>query len=465
MSGQRFPPPPLKPPSAPQGQDGEERVNPPRLTPPPLAAAGQGQSGPGVFSSPASRAFSGGNSPWGSATPAEPRPATPPMVSTPPPLTHEAPVELLEGSSFPLPNQESTMITSLDELALRTASPVLQPTSTQNPEPPQSAFAAPLPASGGRVRPAQLSTETSIRRLADFQGLTENSTLDDPSEGAALLQGATSEQEAVPQAPLIETTVRSKMIVCFAPRGGVGATLSALNIAGILSTYGHETVVVDMDLQMGAIPRFLNLNLERSLAEILGEVTEEESGPIHSAIDRHRSGIGVIAQEERIGELGIVTPESLPRFFDAVASSAEYVIVDGVRNFSDHSVAVMDLAHQIVLVVTQDVASIRVAQKSMRLFRRLGYGSERFFLVVNRFSKRSALSVELIEQSLSLEVRAILSEDAELTEQAINEGVLLPEVNPKAKLCKDYLELTKQLVGIETPEKKKGFLSRFFGRG
>ena len=90
---------------------------------------------------------------------------------------------------------------------------------------------------------------------------------------------------------------------------------------------------------------------------------------------------------------------------------------------------------------------------------------ERFFLVVNRFSKRSALSVELIEQSLSLEVRAILSEDAELTEQAINEGVLLPVVNPKAKLCKDYLELTKQLVGIETTEKKKGFLDRFFGRG
>ena len=199
------------------------------------------------------------------------------------------------------------------------------------------------------------------------------------------------------------------------------------------------------------------------LAELFREVLDEDSGPIRSALDRHESGVAVIAQEERIGEIGVVTPDRLPRFFDAVASSAEYVIVDGLRNFSDDSVAVMDLAHQIIIVVTQDVASIRVAQKSMRLFRRLGYGPDRLSLILNRFNRRSDVSVELIEQTLGIEVFAVLSDDPGLAEQAINEGELLSTLNPRARLSQDYLALTKQLAGITTQE-KRSFWGKLFGK-
>lgn len=258
-------------------------------------------------------------------------------------------------------------------------------------------------------------------------------------------------------------SVPSKMIAFFAPKGGVGATTLSINVAGVLAQLKRQTVVVDMDLQLGAVPVSLNLHPERSVAEIVMETQGDGEGPLRSGLDMHPSGIQVLSQGDRIEELGVVTPDKLPRMFDALGQSFEFVVVDGLRDFSDNAVAVMDLAHVIVLVITQDVPAVRAAARSLQVFQRLGYGGDRIRLIVNRYRRNCPLTIEAIQNALGVAVSAVVTNDFPVVEQALNMGCLLSDVKPQSAVARDAENFALLLAGY-SPKPAKGFFARLFGR-
>ena len=299
---------------------------------------------------------------------------------------------------------------------------------------------------GGGSRQKQLSAHTSILRLDDLEDLEELPA-----------------QEPLGSAPP-PSTVQSKMICFFGAKGGTGATTLACNVGGMLAAMTRSAAVADMDLQLGSVPVCLNLKPERSIAELVVE-SMNNPGPIQSGMDRHSSGLVMVAQGDRIEELATVTTDRLPGFFDSMGQTFQYVVVDGLRDFSDHAVSTMDLAHMVVLVATQDVPAVRAAARSLRIFRRLGYGPERIKIVINRYHKKAPVNLEAIANALGQPVDAVIRNNFPLVEQALNHGMLVSELKPGSGLAKD-MEALARLVG-DLPSKRAGggFFSRLFGRG
>lgn len=301
--------------------------------------------------------------------------------------------------------------------------------------------------SRARSRPKPLSAHTNILRLEDLEEIQElpaNEPLGQPA----------------PQA----VSVASRMIAFFAPKGGVGATLLAINVAGVLARLRRNTVLADMDLQLGSVPVCLNMRPERSIAELVVEAVNTGSGPLTSGIDRHPSGLHVVAQGDRIEELSAITADRLPRFFDALGHGFEFVVLDGLRDFSDHAVGSMDVAHTVVMVATQDVPSIRAASRSLRILRRLGYGPERVKLVINRYHRKAPVTLDAIHNALGQPVDAVVRNDFPLAEQALNEGVLVSEVKPASGLARD-LEAVARMLGGLPQATGGGLFARLFKRG
>ncbi len=299
----------------------------------------------------------------------------------------------------------------------------------------------------GRHRKKQLSAHTSILRLEDLEEIEEL-----PAD------------EPLGQAPQ-PTTVASKMMAFFGPKGGMGTTTLAVNVAGTLAKLTRNAVIVDMDLQLGSVPVSLNVKPERSIAELVVEATNSGSGPIQSGLDRHPSGLTMIAQGDRIEELSTVTSDRLPRFFDALGQSFPYIVIDGLRDFSDHAVGVMDIAHLVVLVVTQDVPAVRAAARSLRLFRRLGYGPDRLKIVVNRFHKKAPVTLEAIGNALGQPVHAVVRNDFPLVEEALNCGVMISELKASGGLARDIEALARSLGGLQADAGGgRSLLGRLFRR-
>ncbi len=297
-------------------------------------------------------------------------------------------------------------------------------------------------------RPKPLSSKTNVLSLEDLEDVTR------PGD------------EPLGVAPQPGVSVPTKMTAFFAPKGGVGSTFLACNVAGALAATSEKVVVVDMDLQLGAVPVSLNLKPERSIGELVVEAEKAGEGPLESGLDRHQSGITLVAQGDRIEELSEVTAERLPRFFDALGHQFSHVIVDGLRDFSDHAVSTMDLAHQVVLVATQDVPAIRAAARALRIFRRLGYEPGRIKVVLNRYHKKAPVSLEAIHNALGQPVDAVVRNDFPLVESALNHGVMVSDLKAAAGLTRDVEALARHLAGMPaTASAGGGLFSRLFGRG
>jgi MinD-like ATPase involved in chromosome partitioning or flagellar assembly len=255
------------------------------------------------------------------------------------------------------------------------------------------------------------------------------------------------------------------LIAFFNPRGAVGSTSSTINVGGELLRYHKRVALVDMDLQMSALPSCLDVKLERTLAELVVEASNIQEGPITSALDYHESGLAILAQEGRINEIGQITPHRLPRFYEALSSNHDVIIADGLRNFSDHAVSVMDLAHKLVIMVTQDIPAVRSAYKALSIFERLGYDRDKVCVVLNRFSKKAEVPVELIEDTLDREIFHTLSNDFRFISKVISEGRLAREVNPKHTLVGEYESFALKL--ISRPDllpQSRGLFGRLFSR-
>jgi pilus assembly protein CpaE len=247
------------------------------------------------------------------------------------------------------------------------------------------------------------------------------------------------------------------MVALFNPRGGVGCTSVALNLGGALQRQGRRVVIVDMDLQLATLPSSLQVKLERSLAELVMEASQTE-GPLQSALDQHHSGLTIIAQEERISEISMVTPDRLPRFFEALRAGFDVVLIDGLRNFSDLAVSVMDEADVVTMVLTQDIPAVRSARKALKLFQRLGYDNAKGRVVLNRFHKRAMISDAVIEDHLGVMLTSRLPNDFKFVSRALAEGELLHVLNPKHPFTLAIDELAAQLVGYELQVKRGGGL-------
>jgi len=272
-----------------------------------------------------------------------------------------------------------------------------------------------------------------------------------------------SQIEELGAAPELPQSSPAQMVVFFGPKGGMGTTTVAVNVAGTLADLGHAPVVVDMDLQLGCVPIALNMRPERTLAGLVLEAERLGKGPLETQLDAHSSGIAVAAQT-RIEELGEVTTQRLPRFFEALGHRHPYIIVDGLRDFNDHAVATMDLAHLLVLVVTQDVPAVRAAARSLRIFRRLGYPPERIRLVINRYSAKAPISLENVQAALARPVDFTVGNDFPLIEQAVNHGHMTSKLDVNAPVSRDLRNLGRMIAGLPAEPDNRGFFARLFGR-
>jgi Flp pilus assembly CpaE family ATPase len=235
------------------------------------------------------------------------------------------------------------------------------------------------------------------------------------------------------------------VVVMFGCRGGAGATTLAVNTAATLARAGHSAVVLDLDLQLGDVFVALDLEPTTSLAALAREASTIDGAALKRRLARHDAGFYALTQTGRIDDIDPALVERLPALIAALTDHFEYVIVDGVREFSDYALAVLDMADRVGLVVTQDVAAVRRAARVITLFRQLGYGDHKLSLVLNRHVRRAAVDVAEIERALTMRVAARVRDDERRIRRAFDDGALLVEVAQTAGVTRDLAALTAAL--------------------
>ncbi len=256
---------------------------------------------------------------------------------------------------------------------------------------------------------------------------------------------------------------RGQVITFFSPKGGSGLTTLTVNLAILLALEQKKKVgVIDMDLEFGDVPFFLNLSPTATLGEVAGRNDMPTRNALREALVPHGSGIEVLAAPKDIQQAEKVSDETVGQVIGEMQDLFDLVLINTDSRFSPATLKSLDLSQTIVLLTLPHLAAIAHAKRTLEVFKTLGY-EKKVRLVVNRYNPaEDEVPPEEIGKTVGLPVLRALPSDYRAVIHAINRGLSLWEYAPRSPVTRAMVALAQDLTGGEAatngnkPKKTKG---------
>lgn len=217
-----------------------------------------------------------------------------------------------------------------------------------------------------------------------------------------------------------------QVISIYSPKGGVGCSTVAVNLAIALAEGGEEPVLLaDANLQFGDLGVLLNLRPDRSITDLVPMINALDPELLDAVLHTHASGLRVLLAPPRpeMGEL--VSPEHLKKILSSLRAQFQYIVVDTGPALHETTLTVLEMAQRILLVITPDIPTIKNAKLFFELLEALGHTPEKVSLILNKAGGRSNIRIEDIESSIKHPLAAQIPLDETAALSAANKGVPL----------------------------------------
>jgi pilus assembly protein CpaE len=243
---------------------------------------------------------------------------------------------------------------------------------------------------------------------------------------------------------------RATTVAVFNPKGGVGKTTIATNLASALQTRkGKSVLLIDADTVTGHVTMSLGIDAVRTVADAWRD--EAEGGPAEDLLgiaSAHPSGMRVVALTDSPLNTDVLDPTRLAAAIVDARQFVDVIVLDVHPSYSTINQAIFDEADRILVPVTPDVPAIRAAVQLRDVSTGLGC-RERLAMIVNRAN--SGISVVDMERTVGMPALAQIRSGGLLFVRAANEGRTVIEMFPKEKITADFDHLADRVLGTPPP--------------
>jgi len=306
----------------------------------------------------------------------------------------------------------------------------------------------------GRVSGQQVAEE--IRRAEPQVGVImltvpQNPVTENPDRGIdAVLKmpftgfDLTTMIRKVGETRAVESARAGSLVVSlFSPKGGVGRTTLAYNLAVGLGQ-DHKVCLIDGSLQFSDLrgllrvpavaPSIVNLPTDRIREQDLTDI-----------MWRDPSGIDILLAPPRVEMAEMVTTRDIEKVLSMLRQLYEFVIVDTRAALSDDVLVFLDSADLILQVLTYDSMAIRGLAMSAETFAAIGYPPSKLATVLNRSDASGGFDKADVEQALGSKIDFEVVSDGRLVLSSNNEGVAFITASPESPIAQGMRRIVDSL--------------------
>ena len=250
-----------------------------------------------------------------------------------------------------------------------------------------------------------------------------------------------------------------KIIDIMGSKGGVGTTTVAVNLAANLATNKSKHVaLVDMNMIFGDIPMFLNLKPEYNWGDISNSIDRLDAAFLMTILTKHPLlNLHVLSSPTYFNGAQPYPKDMINRFLGIMKGMFDFVVIDSGQSLTDISLSIIDRSDRIFIVSLLDLSCLSNTAKLIKSFSNLGYSfDERFNIIINRFLKKSDISVQEAENLLKEKIFWTIPNDYKTAISAINQGKTLSQIAAKSEIGKSLEIMTGNFLDEKPKVDKKG---------
>lgn len=239
---------------------------------------------------------------------------------------------------------------------------------------------------------------------------------------------------------------QGQIFAVFSPKGGVGTSVIAANLAVALRQLTNKKVaLVDGNLSKGASGVIMNLTSNKTVVDIANRISELDRELLNDVLQTHTSQVKVLLSSPDPQTGDKVQAEHLKTILELMRREFDYIVVDTESSYHDRALLVLDSADRIVTLMTLEMTCIRNIGQFLEVAKLLEYPKEKLILVLNKADSRLGIRVENVEGTIQHKVGLQIANAAYEMAFSINQGVPLVIEKRTHQTSKDIFALASML--------------------
>jgi len=245
---------------------------------------------------------------------------------------------------------------------------------------------------------------------------------------------------------------RGRLVVFSSAKPGSGASTLACQTAFALGKLsGKRILLADFDLCNGSVAFFFKISPYSSLLDALQQI-EENSQPDWSALVTNTEGVDVLTAPDTPAATS-VDQDRLHVALESVREIYDWIVVDLPSVFEKLSLLTISDSDEAFLVSTAELPSLHLTRKAVAYLGMLGFGLERYKVLVNRLGKQEGIKSEDMAKIFGAPCHAMFPNDYLSIHKGLTVGAPL---GGKCPLGKSVETFAGQLAVRAQAEKKAG---------
>ena len=242
-----------------------------------------------------------------------------------------------------------------------------------------------------------------------------------------------------------KATGTTRVMSVFSPKGGVGKTTIAFNLAVALGQLGQRTVLVDGSLQFGDLRALLKVPTDApSILDLPTDRIAESD--LSDVLWRDPSGIDILLAPPRIEMAEMLTARDVEKILSLLRRVYAAIVIDMSSQLNDINLAFLDASDAIIEIVTYDSTTIHSTMAIADTFRAIGYPASKVRYLINRADSPGGIDPGDLHRALGRIPEHRIVSDGRLVVQSNNEGVPFVLANPAAQISQDVARTAGEIL-------------------
>lgn len=245
---------------------------------------------------------------------------------------------------------------------------------------------------------------------------------------------------------------RGSVATVFSPKGGVGVTTVAVNLAVALQQLtGQSTLLLDLAPQLGTAALTMGLQPRYSYLDVIRNFHRIDEELVRSFLEVHESGVHVLASPPRADDLSGPSMDEVMGVLRLCRRFFAHIVIDGGHTLTSAvDTAFLESSHRIV-VTTPELPTLRNLKRVLELVGEHsgnGNGKRPWRLVLNQHVDGVGLTLRDVESALGLPVSTVIAREDTLITESINLGrpALL---SGRSDFARSVAQLGRDVAGAE----------------
>lgn len=264
-----------------------------------------------------------------------------------------------------------------------------------------------------------------------------------------------------PPPELVEAhPVASRVIAVVSPKGGLGKTTVAANLAVGLARIAPDSVVlVDGDVQFGDIGAVLALNPAHTLPDMVSGLAPRDTMVLKTFLASHPSRFYVVCGSDSPADGDRITGDQFAHLIRQLSEVFRYVIIDTTPGLGEHALAALDMATDAVVLCSLAVPNLRALRKELTVLSSIGIDPATWHVVLNFADKGTGLSAKDAETISGASIDVTIPRSQAVT-LSTNRGVPLLQESTRDPAARALTQLVERIGGHSHVASARGMKRR-----